>query len=215
MTQLILPFLCEVYLLIQKDPKVLSLSGGGRLSVRLLCEKNCLIFKQQAEFFLISCLVVAKCFLFGAYPAYKGVFLLKRCRQFFFSHLTFFYEHVNICIVIVYKTVLKTLIFYVEFTKKKNFFFYSPPPPPPRPSQPPNFLFEISVTSVVELFLRGGSTLKRTYIEAEEKEGGGGVKNWKFRANILFEWSLSFAWDLSLKKLWGFMFLAGFTSGTA
>ena len=37
--------------------------GGSSLSVRSLCEKNCLIFKQQAEFFLISCLAVAKCFL--------------------------------------------------------------------------------------------------------------------------------------------------------
>ena len=27
-------------------------------------KKNCLILKQQAEFFLISCLAVAKCFLF-------------------------------------------------------------------------------------------------------------------------------------------------------
>ena len=39
--------------------------GGGvsSLSVCSLCEKNCLIFKHQAEFFLITCLAVAKCFL--------------------------------------------------------------------------------------------------------------------------------------------------------
>ena len=40
--------------------------GAGRSSlfVRSLCEKHCLIFKQQPEFFLISCLAGAKCFLF-------------------------------------------------------------------------------------------------------------------------------------------------------
>ena len=45
------------------------------------------------------------CFEFS--PTFKGVFLLKRRRHFFFFffHSTFFYEHVNICIVIVYITV--------------------------------------------------------------------------------------------------------------
>ena len=44
----------------------LKRTGGGvsSLSVHSLCEKNCLIFKEQAEFFLIGCLAVAKCFLF-------------------------------------------------------------------------------------------------------------------------------------------------------
>ena len=56
--------------------------GGSSLSVRSLCEKNCPIFKQQAESFLISCLAVANFFSFNV-----------------------FYEHVNICIVIVYITV--------------------------------------------------------------------------------------------------------------
>ena len=37
--------------------------GSSSLSVRPLCEKNCLIFSQQVEFFLISCLAVAKCFV--------------------------------------------------------------------------------------------------------------------------------------------------------
>ena len=62
------------------------------ISVCSLCEKNCLIYKQQTEFFLINCLGVAKYFLFRA--AYEGVFLLKRHRHFLF-HLMFFYEHVN------------------------------------------------------------------------------------------------------------------------
>ena len=62
-------------------------------------------------------------FCFEHSPAFKGVFLLKRSRHFSF-HLRFFYEHVNICIVIVcvYVTVWKTLIFYVECTKKLIFF---------------------------------------------------------------------------------------------
>ena len=50
---------------------------GSSLSVHLLCEKNCL--KCQMNF------------CFEPNPAYKGVFLLKRCRHFFF-HLTIFYE---------------------------------------------------------------------------------------------------------------------------
>ena len=52
----------------------------------------------------VRCLAVAKCFLFEPSPAYKGVFLLKR-RRYFCFRLTFFYEHVNICIIIVYVTV--------------------------------------------------------------------------------------------------------------
>ena len=38
--------------------------GGSNLSVRSLCEKNWLLFEQQAEFFLIGCLAVPKCVLF-------------------------------------------------------------------------------------------------------------------------------------------------------
>ena len=72
--------------------------GGSSLSVHSLCKKNCLIF-QTAVFFLISCLAVAKSFCFEPNPAYKGGFLLKRRRRFFF-HLTIFYEHVNIFIAI-------------------------------------------------------------------------------------------------------------------
>ena len=55
-------------------------------------------------------------FCFEPSLAYKGVFLLKRRRHFFFLNLTLFYEHVNICIVIG-----KSIdIFYVEFAKKVN-----------------------------------------------------------------------------------------------
>ena len=58
-------------------------------------------FNQQTEFFLISCLVVAKSLsksdgddddVVYKSLAYKGGFLLKRRRLFFF-HLTFFYDH--------------------------------------------------------------------------------------------------------------------------
>ena len=42
-------------------------------------KKNYLIFKQQTELFLISCLAVAKCFCFESSPAYKGVY-----KTFFF-----------------------------------------------------------------------------------------------------------------------------------
>ena len=44
-------------------------------------------------------------FRFEPSPAYNGVFLLKRRRYIYFFHLTFFCEHVNICIVIVCITV--------------------------------------------------------------------------------------------------------------
>ena len=53
-------------LVVKKRTKTNRGKRGLSLSVRSLCEKNCLIFKQQAEFFLLSCLAVAKCFLFWA-----------------------------------------------------------------------------------------------------------------------------------------------------
>ena len=72
--------------------------------VRWLCEKGCLIF-QSAEFFLISCLAVAKSFaVLSLLQHVKLFFLLERRRHFFFL-LNVFYELVNIFIVIVYITV--------------------------------------------------------------------------------------------------------------
>ena len=70
---------------------------------------------------------------------------------------------------------------------QKNYFFSL--------FSPLDFLFEISVISILEPFLRGGggNSLKQTYIEGVHvkrtgtNKGGKGVKNWKFRANILFE----------------------------
>ena len=85
---------------LKKQAKMMNRGRGSSLSVQSLCEKNCLIFKQQTEFFLISCVAVAS---FEPSPVYKGVLLLKRRGHFFSSNV--FYEHVNICIVIVYVTV--------------------------------------------------------------------------------------------------------------
>ena len=52
--------------------------GGSSLSVLSLCEKNCQIFKQQADFLFISCLIVPKCFLFSFLFSFK--FLLWTCK---------------------------------------------------------------------------------------------------------------------------------------
>ena len=45
-----------------KNERKQTAGGGSSLSVRSLCEKNCLIFQCQTEFFLISCLAVAESF---------------------------------------------------------------------------------------------------------------------------------------------------------
>ena len=59
-------------------------------------------------------------FYFEPSPAYKGVSVLKRMGFFcFFFHLTFFYEDVNICIVIVYITV-KNIDLLCLYVYKKN-----------------------------------------------------------------------------------------------
>ena len=74
--------------------------------------------RRQSSFWEVAWQLL-NVFCFEPSPAYKRIFLLKWHRHFFFFfHLTFFYEHVNICIVIAYITLSKTLIFYVEFTKK-------------------------------------------------------------------------------------------------
>ena len=76
--------------------------GVRPISVFIL-KKIALFFKQQIEFFLKSCLAVAKTFLYE-----KGVYI--------FSNLFWKY----IC-------VKNTVIFYVEFKKKNYFFsFHSP-----------------------------------------------------------------------------------------
>ena len=48
----------------QTRGKGMGAGGGSNLSLRSLCEKNWLLFEQQAEFFLIGCLAVPKCVLF-------------------------------------------------------------------------------------------------------------------------------------------------------
>ena len=51
--------------------------GGSSLSVRSLCEKNYVIFTQQAKFSQISCLAVAKCFFVLS--------LVQHIKVFFYS----------------------------------------------------------------------------------------------------------------------------------
>ena len=77
------------------------------------------------------------------------------------------------------------MIFYVEFIKKLNIFslFTSAPSPPPHT---PDFLFEISVISIVELLFKGGevNSVKWLYVEGvvhvkqtrRNKRGGRGSK---------------------------------------
>ena len=117
--------------------------GGGEVAkpVRWLCEKGCLIF-QSAEFFLISCLAVAKSFaVLSLLQHVKLFFLLERRRHFFFIErflwtCQYFYCH---CI---YNCVKR-----VEFNWRSK------------------------------VWGSGG--------------GGGGIKNSKFRASVLFQCSLS------------------------
>ena len=57
--------------ILKKRTKTNTGRGGSSLSVLSLCEKNCQIFKQQADFLFISCLIVPKCFLFSFLFSFK------------------------------------------------------------------------------------------------------------------------------------------------
>ena len=72
----------------------------------------------------------------------------------------------------------KTLIFYFEFTKKLILFCLLTPR-----------FFILKFISFAELFLRGGGAnlVKRTGTNERTRERRG-VKNWKFRAKLLFGW---------------------------
>ena len=72
----------------------------------------------------------------------------------------------------------KTLIFYFEFTKKLILFCLLTPR-----------FFILKFISFAELFLRGGGAnlVKRTGTNERTRERRG-VKNWKFRVNLLFGW---------------------------
>ena len=62
-------------------------ANGDLIGNKIVCSKS--MFKQQTEFFLKSCLAVAKGFaVLGLDQNIKVFFILKRCRQFFY--LTFF-----------------------------------------------------------------------------------------------------------------------------
>ena len=142
---------------------------GSSLSVRSLCEKNCLILKQQAEFFLISCLAVAKCFCFGPSPAYKGVLLLKRRRHFFSFNVFLWTCKYSYCHCI-YSCVENIDLLCWVYKKINSFLSFHPPTLYSKLAEASRNFFWEGVNSVSERTLRGG------------------VKNWKFRANLLFEW---------------------------
>ena len=102
---------------------VVEVGGGGFLKSEL---------NKKEEFFLASCLAVAKSFFV---LSLVHVFLLKRCRH-FFCHLTFFYEHVNI-FTDIYRHCMYNCVKNIDllcWDKNQFFSLFSIP----------NFLFENS-----------------------------------------------------------------------
>ena len=98
---------------------------GRGSSVSLLSEKYCLIFQTANK--VLSDKLLSSCSMFCCFepsPVYKSGFFIKKAYIYFFN-LTFFYELVNIYIVIVYIAVLKSLIFYAQFTKNRLFSLFS------------------------------------------------------------------------------------------
>ena len=77
----------------RKNLKWTTNGGGGRGSLAYLYVHSVIkiasFFKEQAEFFLISCLAVVKRFVVLSLVHDVKIFLLKKRRHFFF-HLTFF-----------------------------------------------------------------------------------------------------------------------------
>ena len=93
--------------------------GQAYLYVRSV-KKNCLIFEQQAEFFLISCSLV---------DHIKCVFLLKR-RRHFFSFNAFLWTCKYLCYHCTYNCV-KNIDLLCWVYKKINYFLSLIPPPFP------------------------------------------------------------------------------------
>ena len=120
-----------------------------------------------------------------------------------FFHLMFFYEHVNICIIIAYIMCNKKSFMFWVYKKIYSFLFS------------PTDFFIRKFIRVAEFFLREEDNwLKRTYVEGvgdtcktkrdgQGRGGGGGVKNWKFGEKILFEWPLA----ISSPNSWSKFFL--------
>ena len=78
---------------------------GSNLSVRLLVERNCLIFHTANR--ILSDKLLDSCYKFYCSEcslAYKGVFWFKKGSLYFF-HWTYFYKLVNIFVFIVYIAV--------------------------------------------------------------------------------------------------------------
>ena len=135
-------------------------------------------------FFVLSLVQHIKVFF---YQKGKGI-------SFFVFHLMFFYEHVNICIV--YITVSKTVIFYVEFTKKVILFSL--------------FTSRFFIPNKHHMhcgtfFERGSNSLKQTYIERgymsneQERTRGRGSKTgnfkWTYFLNDPIEFEYSNYWE--------------------
>ena len=81
------------------------MEGGLKPICTFILSKNLFDFSKTAEFFLLSCLAVAKRCAFLSLVHQLKVFLIKKALTFFFFQLTFFYELVSIFIAIVYITV--------------------------------------------------------------------------------------------------------------
>ena len=63
-------------------------------------------------------MAVARSFAILSLVQHIKVFFYEKGADNFFFSFNIFYKLVNIFIALVYKTVQKTLIFYIEFTKK-------------------------------------------------------------------------------------------------
>ena len=150
--------------------------GGSSLSVPFaLLKKITRFFKQQTDFFLISCLAAAKSFsVLSLVQHIKVVFYWKGVDIFFFFHLLFFmsmwifYCHcINYCV---------KNINVLSFESKKNSFlcFHSP-----------SFHSKICKHSRT-CFERGGNSIKWRYIDRgtckrnRNEQGRRGSKSWIF-----------------------------------
>ena len=145
-------YVCRAVGVLKKRTKT-NRGRGSSLSVRSLCEKNCLILKQQAEFFLISCLAVAKCFCFGPSPAYKGVLLLKRRRHFFSFNVFLWTCKYSYCHCI-YSCVENIDLLCWVYKKINSSLSFHPPT-----------LYSKLAEASRTFFWEGGNSVKWTYVE--------------------------------------------------
>ena len=139
-------------------------------------KKNCLIFQTANRVLFDKLLDISYMFrCFESSPAYKDVFFIKNTQTFFF-----FFLFNDFLWTSKFITVWKTLILYVEFTKKLIIFSFFSPQFFIRKC----FLF----INVAELFSRGDNSLRRTYIKGAglyvkqtgtKKTGGSKIRNFE------------------------------------